>query len=141
MTKQEIKQAISKYIDGQGNQAGLQGLSDILNALNNDTEAVALAEVPNITTISALQTVELTAEEATEAGFTEEVIKRLTQTIHPTIKFSDMVVTFNAYEEISHELAIWTGIIYDAPSDSVYHSALYLYADGRIMYNVDIMQH
>ena len=90
MTKQQIVQAIESYISGQGNQAGLQGLADILHALNNETE---------------------------------------------------MVVTFNAYETISNELSIWSAVVYDAPSDTVYHCALYLYYDGRILYNVDVMQH
>ena len=52
-----------------------------------------------------------------------------------------MVVTFNAYETISNELSIWSAVVYDAPSDTVYHCALYLYYDGRILYNVDVMQH
>lgn len=34
MTKQEIVTAIARVITGQGNQAGLEGLDSILNALN-----------------------------------------------------------------------------------------------------------
>ena len=141
MTKQQIAQAIESYISGQGNQAGLQGLADILHALNNETETVVMADVPYITTISALQTVEMTADQATAAAFTMDVIKQLTRVAHPTIRFADMVVTFNAYETISNELSIWSAVVYDAPSDTVYHCALYLYYDGRILYNVDVMQH
>lgn len=141
MNKQQITQAIDMFVTGQGNQAGLQGLADILHALNNETETVVMADVPYITTISALQTVEMTAEQATAAGFTMDVIMALKSVAHPTIKFADMVVTFNAYEIITNELSIWSAVVYDAPSDTVYHCALYLYYDGRILYNVDVMQH
>ena len=90
MTKQQIAQAIESYISGQGNQAGLQGLADILHALNNETETVVMADVPYITTISALQTVEMTADQATAAGFTMDVIMQLTRVAHPTIKFCEV---------------------------------------------------
>lgn len=141
MNKADITKAIDMFVTGQGNQAGLQGLADILHALNNETETVVMADIPYIVNISALQTVEMTAEQATAAGFTMEMIMELTRIAHPTIKFSDMVVTFNAFEKISNDLSIWTGIVYDAPTDTVYHCALYLYYDGRILYNVDVMQH
>lgn len=141
MDKQQIKMAIDKYVAGQGNQAGLQGLADILHALNNDGETVVMADIPYVTTLSALEPANLSAQEAQEAGFTMDVIAALTVKAHPTIKFADMVVTFNAYEIITNELSIWTAVIYDAPDDTVYHAALYLYYDGRILYNVDVMQH
>lgn len=141
MNKQQIQQAIDTYVKGQGNQAGLEKLADILHALNNETESVVMADVPYITTISALETREMTAEEATAVGFSVDVIMQLTRVAHPTIRFSDMVVTFNAYEVITDQLSIWTAVVYDAPADTVYHCALYLYYDGRILYNVDVMQH
>lgn len=141
MNKQQITQAIDTFVKGQGNQAGLQGLEEILHALNNDSDRVMLDDIPYVTSLSGLSTTELTAEQAEEAGFPMSVIEALKTKAHPTIRFSDMVITFNAYEEISDELSIWTTVVYDAPSDMVYHCALYLYMDGRILYNVDIMQH
>lgn len=141
MNKQELTRAIDMYVTGQGNQAGLQGLAEILHALANDADRVMLDDIPYITTLSGLQTAELTAEQAVEAGFPISVIEALKTKAHPTIRFSDMVITFNAYEEITDELSIWTTVVFDAPADMVYHCALYLYRDGRILYNVDIMQH
>lgn len=141
MNKQQIQQAIDTYVKGQGNQAGLEKLADILHALNNETESVVMADVPYVTTISALETREMTAEEATASGFSMDVIMQLMRVAHPTIRFSDMVITFNAYEVITDQLSIWTSVVYDAPSDTEYHCALYLYYDGRILYNVDVMQH
>lgn len=40
MTKQQIAQAIESYISGQGNQAGLQGLADILRAIIEENEDI-----------------------------------------------------------------------------------------------------
>lgn len=141
MTKDQIKQAIELYVASQGNQSGLEGLADILHALNNETESVMLTAVPYITTLTAFMPADLTADQATAAGFTPDVIASLKMTAHPTIRFADMVITFNAYEEISDDLSIWTAIVYDAPNDAVYHVALYLYTDGRIFYNAEMMQH
>lgn len=141
MKKTQISTLIDRFVKGQGNQVGLAGLADILHALNGDRETVVMDDIPYITTISALVASDMTAEQASAAGFTADVISELKTLAHPTIKFSDMVVTFNAYEVISDELSIWTGIIYDAPDDAVYHCALYLYTDGRILYNVGEMAH
>lgn len=141
MNKQQITQAIDMFVTGQGNQAGLQGLAEILHALNGETESIVLSNVPFVTTISAVVASDLTAEQAVAAGFTMDVINELKRVAHPTIRFSDMVVTFNAYEVISDELSIWSTIIFDAPDDAVYHCALYLYSDGRILYVVGEMAH
>lgn len=140
MRKEQITRAIETLIKGQGNQAGIQGLELILQALNEGRDTVVIDDMHTVS-ISALSTVELTAEQAVENGFTKEIIEELKTLAHPTIKFSDMIVTFNAYELISDELSIWTAVVFDAPVDTVYHCALYLYTDGRILYNVDVMQH
>lgn len=141
MTKNDIIKAITKYVEGQGNQVGLGGLSDILKAIVGTTESVVMEEMPYTTTLNVFESTDLTAEEAVEAGFTMDVIEDLKRMAHPTIKFVDMNVTYNAYEVISDELSIWTTVVYDAPDDKVYHLALYVYSDGRILHNVGEMQH
>lgn len=88
------------------------------------------------THISAFEQSNLTAEEAVQAGFTEEVIRRLWEKAHPTIKFADQMVTFNSMEETSHELSIHSTVFFAASKNKIYKAALYLYADGRLSYNV-----
>ena len=88
------------------------------------------------THISAFEQSNLTAEEAVQAGFTEEVIRSLWETAHPTIKFADQMVTFNSMEETSHELSIHSTVFFAASKNKIYKAALYLYADGRLFYNV-----
>lgn len=70
MTGKEIKAAISKYIAGQGSQARLQGLTEILSAIvdheNNIETQLSTIEV----TISAYTQSNLTAEQAKQAGYT-----------------------------------------------------------------------
>lgn len=88
------------------------------------------------THISAFAQSNLTAEEAVQAGFSEEIIRSLWEKAHPTIKFADQMVTFNSMEETSHELSIHSAMFYAAAKNKVYKAALYLYADGRIFYNV-----
>lgn len=88
------------------------------------------------THISAFAQSNLTAEEAVAAGFTKDIIRSLWEKAHPTIKFADQMVTFNAMEETSHELSIHSAMFYSASKNKVYKAALYLYADGRLFYNV-----
>ena len=88
------------------------------------------------THISAFAQSNLTAEEAVQAGFSEEVIRSLWEKAHPTIKFADQMVTFNSMEETSHELSIHSAVFFAASKNKMYKAALYLYADGRIFYNV-----
>ena len=88
------------------------------------------------THISAFEQSNLTAEEAVQAGFSEEIIRSLWEKAHPTIKFADQMVTFNSMEETSHELSIHSAVFFAASKNAMYKAALYLYADGRIFYNV-----
>lgn len=88
------------------------------------------------THISAFEQSNLTAEEALQAGFSEEIIRSLWEKAHPTIKFADQMVTFNSMEETSHELSIHSAVFFAASKNKMYKAALYLYADGRIFYNV-----
>lgn len=88
------------------------------------------------THISAFEQSNLTAEEAVQAGFSEEIIRSLWEKAHPTIKFADQMVTFNSMEETSHELSIHSAVFFAASKNKMYKAALSLYADGRIIYNV-----
>ena len=88
------------------------------------------------THISAFEQSNLTAEQAVEAGFSADIIKSLWEKAHPTIKFIDQMVTFNAMEETSHELSIHSAVFYAAAKNKMYKAALHLYADGRLVYNV-----
>ena len=88
------------------------------------------------THISAFEQSNLTAEQAVEAGFSADIIKSLWENAHPTVKFIDQMVTFNAMEETSHELSIHSAVFYAAAKNKMYKAALSLYADGRLVYNV-----
>ena len=88
------------------------------------------------THISAFAQSNLTAEQAVEAGFSADIIKSLWEKAHPTIKFIDQMVTFNAMEETSQELSIHSAVFYAAAKNKMYKAALSLYADGRLVYNV-----
>ena len=105
-----------------------------------DVEATTLMDIIGDevvqTHISAFAQSNLTAEEAVQAGFSEEIIRSLWEKAHPIIKFADQMVTFNSMEETSHELSIHSAIFFAASKNKMYKAALYLYADGRIIYNV-----
>lgn len=105
-----------------------------------DVEATTLLDILGDevvrTHISAFEQSNLTAEEAVQAGFREEIIRSLWEKAHPTIKFADQMVTFNSMEETSHELSIHSAVFFAASKNKIYKAALYLYADGRISYNV-----
>lgn len=105
-----------------------------------DVEATTLMDIIGDevvqTHISAFEQSNLTAEEAVQAGFSEEIIRSLWEKAHPIIKFADQMVTFNSMEETSHELSIHSAIFFAASKNKMYKAALYLYADGRIIYNV-----
>ena len=88
------------------------------------------------THISAFEQSNLTAEQAAESGFSADIIKSLWEKAHPTIKFIDQMVTFNAMEETTHELSIHSAVFYAAAKNKMYKAALSLYADGRLVYNV-----
>ena len=88
------------------------------------------------THISAFEQSNLTAEQAVEAGFSADIIKSLWEKAHPTVKFIDQMVTFNAMEETTQELSIHSAVFYAAAKNKMYKVALYLYADGRLVYNV-----
>lgn len=88
------------------------------------------------THISAFEQSNLTAEQAVEAGFSADIIKSLWEKAHPTVKFIDQMVTFNAMEETSQELSIHSAVFYAAAKNKMYKAALHLYADGRLVYNV-----
>ena len=88
------------------------------------------------THISAFEQSNLTAEQAVEAGFSADIIKSLWEKAHPTVKFIDQMVTFNAMEETSQELSIHSAVFYAAAKNKMYKAALSLYADGRLVYNV-----
>ena len=88
------------------------------------------------THISAFEQSNLTAEQAVEAGFSADIIKSLWEKAHPTVKFIDQMVTFNAMEETTQELSIHSAVFYAAAKNKMYKAALSLYADGRLVYNV-----
>lgn len=88
------------------------------------------------THISAFEQSNLTAEQAVEAGFSADIIRSLWEKAHPTVKFIDQMVTFNAMEETSQELSIHSAVFYAAAKNKMYKAALHLYADGRLIYNV-----
>lgn len=105
-----------------------------------DVEATTLLDIIGDevvqTHISAFAQSNLTAEQAVQAGFNEEIIRSLWEKAHPIIKFADQMVTFNSMEETSHELSIHSAVFFAASKNKMYKAALYLYADGRISYNV-----
>lgn len=105
-----------------------------------DVEATTLMDIIGDevvqTHISAFEQSNLTAEQAGQAGFSEEIIRSLWEKAHPIIKFADQMVTFNSMEETSHELSIHSAIFFAASKNKMYKAALNLYADGRIIYNV-----
>ena len=88
------------------------------------------------THISAFAQSNLTAEQAAESGFSADIIKSLWEKAHPTVKFIDQMVTFNAMEETTQELSIHSAVFYAAAKNKMYKAALSLYADGRLVYNV-----
>lgn len=88
------------------------------------------------THISAFEQSNLTAEQAVEAGFSADIIKSLWEKAHPTVKFIDQMVTFNAMEETTHELSIHSAVFYAAAKNKMYKATLSFYADGRLVYNV-----
>ena len=88
------------------------------------------------THISAFEQSNLTAEQAAESGFSADIIKSLWEKAHPTVKFIDQMVTFNAMEETTNELSIHSAVFYAAAKNKMYKAALSLYADGRLSYNV-----
>ena len=88
------------------------------------------------THISAFEQSNLTAEQAAESGFSADIIKSLWEKAHPTVKFIDQMVTFNAMEETTQELSIHSAVFYAAAKNKMYKAALSLYADGRLVYNV-----
>ena len=83
-----------------------------------DVEATTLMDILGDvvvrTHISAFEQSNLTAEEAVQAGFSEEIIRSLWEKAHPTIKFADQMVTFNSMEETSHELSIHSAVFFAA---------------------------
>lgn len=105
-----------------------------------DVEATTLMDILGDevvrTHISAFEQSNLTAEEAVQAGFSEEIIRSLWEKAHPTIKFADQMVTFNSMEETSHELSIHSAVFFAASKNKTYKAVLSLYADGRLVYNV-----
>lgn len=105
-----------------------------------DVEATTLLDILGDevvrTHISAFEQSNLTAEEAVQAGFSEEIIRSLWEKAHPTIKFADQMVTFNSMEETTHEVSIHSAVFFAASKNKTYKAALSLYADGRLVYNV-----
>lgn len=101
-----------------------------------------LREVTPTVTISALQSADLTAEQAAAAGFTPAVIAMLQQAHKPTIEFSDMCVSFNAVEVISDDLVNQSTIIVHTAvgGGTLYKAILSLYTDGRVVYTVTEIQ-
>lgn len=108
-------------------------LSDMIDALKEF--------VPTVT-ISALESADMTAEQAAAAGFTPAVISALQQAHKPTIEFSDMCVTFNAVEVISDDLVNQSTIIVHTAvgGGTLYKAILSLYTDGRVVYTVTEIQ-
>lgn len=107
--------------------------------VDEDVEATTLLDILGDemirTHISAFGQSDLNAELATASGFSEDVIRSLWEKVHPTIKFADQIVTFNAMEETSHELSVHTAVFYAASKGKMYKAQLSLYADGRLFYN------
>lgn len=97
-----------------------------------------LREVTPTVTISALESADMTAEQAAAAGFTPAVIAMLQQAHKPTIEFSDMCVSFNAVEVISDDLVNQSTIIVHTAvgGGTLYKAILSLYTDGRVVYTV-----
>lgn len=108
--------------------------------LDEDVEPTTITDILGDevvrTHISAFQQSNLTAEQAMEAGFSADIIKSLWEKAHPTVKFIDQMVTFNAMEETTQELSIHSAVFYAATKNKMYKAALHLYADGRLIYNV-----
>lgn len=89
-------------------------------------------------TISALESANLSAEEAAAAGFDALTIQALQRADNPTVHFSDMCVTFNGVEVISDDLVNQSAlIVHTAVGGGTLHKCiLSLYTDGRIVYTV-----
>lgn len=89
-------------------------------------------------TISALESANLSAEEASAAGFDALAIAALQGADNPTIHFSDMCVTFNGVEVISDDLVNQSALIVHTAvgGGELYKAILSVYTDGRIVYTV-----
>lgn len=105
-------------------------------------ERVSVLEFIPTVTISALETADMTAEQASAAGFTADVIAKLQAAHHPTIEFSDMCVTFNAVEVISEDLVNQSAIIVHTAvgGGTLYKAILSLKTDGSVTYTVTEIQ-
>lgn len=92
--------------------------------------------------ISALQSANLTAEEAAAAGFDALTIQALQQADNPTVHFNDMCVTFNGVEVISDDLVNQSAlVVHTAVGGGTLHKCiLSLYTDGRVVYTVTDIQ-
>lgn len=89
-------------------------------------------------TISALQSANLSAEQASAAGFDALAIEALQGADNPTIHFNDMCVTFNGVEVISDDLVNQSALIVHTAvgGGELYKAILSVYTDGRIVYTV-----
>lgn len=87
---------------------------------------------------SALQSADLTAEEAAAAGLDALTVLALQKSDNPTIHFSDMCVTFNSVEVISDDLVNQSAIIVHTTvgGGELYKAILSLKTDGSVTYTV-----
>lgn len=140
-TKVEQTNVVSIILDviGDLSQLGTDVKSSIVGAINELLQRIE--DVPTVT-ISALETADMTAEQAAAAGFTPNLITYLQQAHNPTIEFSDMCVTFNAVEVISDDLVNQSTIIVHTAvgGGTLYKAILSLYTDGRVVYTVTEIQ-
>lgn len=116
---------------GEWNEEDVEGTTvfDILSAMLPTTATV---------TISALQSADMTAEQASAAGFDALTIQALQKADNPTVHFSDMCVTFNAVEVISDDLVNQSALVVHTAvgGGTLYKAILSLYTDGRVVYTV-----
>lgn len=89
-------------------------------------------------TISALETADLTAEQAAAAGFTTLAVNSLFTTVNPTVHFSDMSVTFNTVDVISHELVNLSAMIVHTTTGGgeILKAILSVNINGSVSYHV-----
>lgn len=87
---------------------------------------------------SALESADLTAEQAAAAGLDALTVLALQKSDNPTIHFSDMCVTFNSVEVISDDLVNQSAIIVHTAvgGGELYKAILSLKTDGSVTYTV-----
>lgn len=114
----------------------LEILSDSISSLEADVKTLEDLHIAPEVTISALSSSTMTVEQAATAGFDTEVIAFLQAAHAPTLKFSDMCLTFNNVIVASDTLVYQTAVFMDSSTSKIYKASLGLNTSGAVTYSV-----